>query len=313
MAMVPVDWKAFIAATMADVREGRIPIARIDDAVARIVRVKLRAGLFDRSPAASAAPGDAIAGTAVRALAREAVAKSLVLLKNDGNLLPLRRGGGRILVVGDGADTMPMQAGGWSITWQGDKTDNRDYPNATTLLGALRASLGDGQVDYSPDGKGVDPRRYRAIVLVAAETPYAEGAGDIAFPAPVAHGERFPQDLAALDRVSGKGVPVVTVLYSGRPIYANDLIARSDAFVAAWLPGTEGEGIADLLLRDGTGRIGRDFTGRLAFDWPGLRCLPSDGSGAQFRRGYGLSLRKPAPAVRVRLDRSTGDCPAASR
>jgi beta-glucosidase len=313
MAMVPDDWKAFIAATVADVREGRIKMSRIDDAVARIVRVKLRAGLFDRSPAAAPVSAETIGGPAVRALAREAVARSLVLLKNDKGLLPLRRGGGRILVVGEGADSLPMQAGGWSITWQGDKTDNRDYPNATTLLGALRRSLGAGNVDYSPDGRGVDPRRYRAVVMVAAEAPYAEGAGDIAFPAPLSHGERYPQDRAALERVSGKGVPVVTLLYSGRPLYANDLIARSDAFVAAWLPGTEGEGMADLLLRDPAGRIRHDFTGRLPFDWPGLRCLPADGSGIQFRRGYGLSVRRPAPAVRVRLDRSRGDCPASSR
>ena len=152
------------------------------------------------------------------------------------------------MLVGKGADNLPMQAGGWSITWQGDQTTNADFPNADTLLSAMRKTLGDGQVDYSLDGSGVDVRKYSAVVMVAAEDPYAEMKGDIVFPAPIRHSARYPQDLQALDRVSGKGVPVVTVLYSGRPVAANDLINRSDAFVAAWLPGTEGLGLTDLLV-----------------------------------------------------------------
>ena len=245
LAMVPDDWKKFIAATVADVRAGRIPLSRIDDAVSRITRVKLKAGLFDASPATGPHPdASALHSPAVRELAREAVRKSLVLLKNDRGVLPLRRTG-KILVVGKGADSLPMQAGGWSLTWQGDQTTTADYPNADTLLAALRKELGAGQVDYSPDGTGVDLSRYGAIVVVAAENPYAEMKGDITFPAPISHTSRYPGDLAALERVSGKGVPVVTLLYSGRPVAANDLINRSDAFVAAWLPGTEGAGITD--------------------------------------------------------------------
>jgi beta-glucosidase len=315
LAMVPNDWKAFIAETSDDVRAGRIPMGRIDDAVSRIVRVKLRAGLFKASPAG---PGrvaaSAIDDPAGHALAREAVRKSLVLLKNDHGVLPLRRGG-RILVVGAGAASMPMQTGGWSLTWQGDNTDTADYPHGDTLLSAMRKSLGAANIDYSADGQGVDVRRYRAVVMVASETPYAETKGDISFPATMAHSARYPQDLAALDRVAGKGVPVVTLLYSGRPVYANDFIDRSDAFVAAWLPGTEGMGLADMLLRNAAGRARFNFTGRLSFDWPSRQCLAADGSGIAFHRGFGLSrLQRPASAsAALLLDSSTGDCPASSR
>jgi beta-glucosidase len=312
LVMVPDDWKQFIAATTDDVRAGRIPMSRIDDAVSRILRVKLRAGLFRGSPAAPDRRAQAaIDDSAGHALAREAVRKSLVLLKNDRGVLPLRSGG-RILVVGEGADSLPMQAGGWSLTWQGDKTETGDYPNGNTLLAAMRRSLGNASVDYSVDGRGVDVRRYRAVILVAAEHPYAEGAGDIAFPATIAHSARYPQDLAALDRVRGRGVPVVTLLFSGRPVYASDLIGRSDAFVAAWLPGTEGMGLADMLLRDRAGRIRYDYTGRLPFDWPARKCLAADRTDVLFRRGFGLSVRSRARAAPLRLDPSSGECPASS-
>jgi len=300
--MVPEDWKQFIAATVDDVRAGRIPMERIDDAVTRIIRVKLRSGLFAGSPAAGPRPGpDSLHSPAVRALAREAVRKSLVLLKNDGGVLPLRRDS-RVLVVGKGADSVPMQAGGWTLTWQGDQTTNADFPNADTLLDALRKTLGAARVAYSVDGRSVDPKRFDAIVMVAAEEPYAEGKGDIAFPAPVRHSARYPGDLAALDRVSGKGAPVITLLFSGRPVGANDLINRSDAFVAAWLPGSEAMGIANLLVAGPGRRPAFDFTGRLPFDWPAGDCLPAAG-GILFARGYGLSLRqRPAawPPARAR-------------
>ena len=121
--------------------------------------------------------------------------KSLVLLKNDGGLLPLKRGG-KVLVVGRGADSLPMQAGGWSLTWQGDQTATSDYPNADTLLAAMRKSLGADHVDYSVDGNGVDVRRYSAVVMVAAEIPYAEMKGDIAFPAPMRHSSAPSRGLA---------------------------------------------------------------------------------------------------------------------
>jgi len=307
LVMVPDDWKAFIPATIEDVRAGRIPMSRIDDAVTRIIRVKLRSGLFDASPATGPHPdAEALHSKAARDLSREAVRKSLVLLKNNGGVLPLKRGG-KFLVVGKGADSLPMQAGGWSLTWQGDQTTSADYPNADTLLAAMRKTLGAGAVDYSPDGHGVDPKRYRAIVVVAAEAPYAEMKGDVVFPAPYRHTVRYPDDLATLKRVSGKGVPVVTLLYSGRPVAANDLINRSDAFIAAWLPGTEGLGLTDMLFG---GRY--KFTGRLSFDWPAGDCLPQNG-GFQFRRGYGLSLASKSRLGKLPESQRNVACPPQSR
>jgi beta-glucosidase len=312
LAMVPEDWKQFIPATIDDVRGGRIPMSRIDDAVSRIIRVKLKSGLFDGSPATGPHPDvTVLSSTAVRDLAREAVRKSLVLLKNDGGVLPLKRNG-KVLVVGKGADSLPMQSGGWSLTWQGDKTTTADYPNADTLLAAMRKKLGANRVDYSVDGKGVEVRRYGAVVMVAAENPYAEGMGDVAFPAPMRHTARYPQDLQALERISGKGVPVVTVLFSGRPLPVIDLINRSDAFVAAWLPGTEGLGVADMLIAGPNGRRAYEFTGKLSFDWPAGDCLPLKG-GVQFARGYGLSLAVARKVGRVPAPPRTSVCPPESR
>jgi len=312
LVMVPDDWKQFIASTVEDVKAGRIPMSRIDDAVTRIIRVKLRSGLFAASPATGPHPNPAVLNSPqVRELARDAVRKSLVLLKNEGAVLPLKREG-RVLLVGKGADSMPMQSGGWSLTWQGDQTTNADYPNADTLLSAMRKSLGADRVDYAPDGSGVDVTKYSAVVVVAAEEPYAEMKGDIAFPASIRHSARFPQDLQALQRVSGKGVPVVTLLFSGRPVAANDLINRSDAFIAAWLPGTEGMGLADMLLASADGGPRFDFTGRLPFDWPAGDCIPNKG-GIQYRRGYGLSLRDPAKVNRLPEARLTVVCPVESR
>ncbi len=309
LVMVPDDWKQFISATVADVRAGRIPMSRIDDAVTRIIRVKMRSGLFNGSPAAGPGPsGDVLNSNATRELAREAVRKSLVLLKNEGGVLPLKREG-RVLVVGKGANSVPMQAGGWSITWQGDQTTNEDFPNAQTFLSAMRQSLGSDRVDYSVDGTGVDVGRYSAVVMVAAEEPYAEMKGDIVFPASIRHSARHPADIQALERVSGKGVPVVTLLYSGRPVAANDLINRSNAFVAAWLPGTEALGLTDLLLEGADGKPAHDFTGRLSFDWPAGNCVGK----VQFPRGYGLSLKDRSDAGPLPVEAPVVACPADSR
>lgn len=302
--MVPDDWKTFIAKTVEDVRAGRIPMARIDDAVTRILRVKLRMGLFDRPTSAGAFTGQAKA-LDHRALAQEAVRKSAVLLKND-SVLPLSAPR-RLLVVGAAADSFPRQSGGWSLTWQGDETDNRDYPLGETLLGGLRRVYGADRVTYSADGSDVDLRAFDAVVAVIGESPYAEMKGDVRFPAPLSHAARFPTDAALLDRVSGKGVPVVSVLYSGRTVYATDLINRSGAFVAAFLPGTEAGALAELIA----GRGGHDFSGRLSFAWPNTACP----SGAQlatealFPRGYGLSYRSPRATGRLAESGAIASCP----
>ena len=293
--MVPEDWKAFIANTVADVREGRVSMARIDDAVTRVLRVKFRTGLFDRPLAAGRYTGDA-AALVDRPLAQEAVRRSAVLLKNDKAALPLKPGK-RILVVGDAADSFVKQAGGWSITWQGDETDNRDYPVGETMLAGLKRVYGDGNVTWSADGSALAPGRFDAVVAVIGEPPYAEMKGDVPFPKLLSYSDRFPADLALLDRVAGKGVPVVTLLYSGRTLYATDLINRSDAFVAGFLPGTEAGALADLFAGSG----GLDFTARLSFAWPNTPC-PSGGEPASeslFARGFGLSYDRARQTGRL--------------
>lgn len=271
MVMVPDDWKAFIANTTAQVERGEIPLARIDDAVTRILRVKLRSGLFEHAPASSRHAGKP-ASVQHRELARRAVRESLVLLKNEGKVLPLRRDA-RVLVVGASADSVSNQSGGWSLTWQGTENTAADYQNADSLLAALRAELGAGQVSYSADATGLDPTAFDVVLAVIGETPYAETNGDILASDTVSHSRRHPQDLAVLQAAKATGKPVVTVFYSGRPMYANDLLNASQAFVAAWLPGSEGKGITDVLVASGKGPQ-QDFRGRLSFPWPGQPCPP---------------------------------------
>ncbi|GLK47167.1 hypothetical protein GCM10017620_01400 [Brevundimonas intermedia] len=306
MIMVPEDWKAFIGNTIADVEAGRIPMSRIDDAVTRILRVKMRSGLFDHAPSESRYNGQASA-VAATDLAREAVRKSVVLLKNNDRALPLVQGE-KILVVGDSADSLSNQTGGWSLTWQGTENVNADFATGSTLLAALKAQLGAENVVYSRDAVGVDLTQFAKVVVVLGETPYAEYHGDVRFPAPVQYSHLRPNDLALLHAVSGKGVPVVSVLYSGRPAYANDLINLSDAFVAAFLPGTEGAGLADVLSG---GRY--DFTGRLSFAWPGSACSTGEHAGdvVQFARGFGLSYARPATTGELPLPTTPGACDAA--
>lgn len=300
LVMVPNDWKAFINNTMASVQSGAIPMARIDDAVTRILRVKLRSGLMrleggttvSTKPSLRAGAGDATA-LQHRALAREAVRKSLVLLKNEGGVLPLQRGE-KILVVGKSADSLMNQNGGWSLTWQGTSNSNADFPNADTVLAGIREAAGEGNVSYSATGTDVNPADFKAVIAVIGETPYAEGVGDIGKSGTLEHARRYPEDLNVLKAVAGKGAPVFTVLLSGRPVWVNKEINLSNAFVSAWLPGTEGKGIADVLFRKADGSVQYDFVGKLSFSWPKQACqVPLNKGDAAydplFAYGYGLS------------------------
>ncbi|MFC5435158.1 glycoside hydrolase family 3 N-terminal domain-containing protein [Rhodanobacter umsongensis] len=290
MVMVPDDWRAFIANTLGQVQDGEIPITRIDDAVSRIVRAKLAMGAFGKRPSQRAGAGD-VRLLQDRALARRAVRESLVLLKNNHDVLPLKRGS-KLLVVGKSADSLANQVGGWSLTWQGTDNGNADFPNATSVLAGIRAADGAANVTYRATTDGVDLKTFDAIIAVIGETPYAETMGDIIPSATLRHSDRHPEDLAALKAVAASGKPVVTVFLSGRPLYVNDLLNLSDAFVAAWLPGTEGDGIADLLFADAAGGRAFNFTGTLAMPWPGLPCADAGGRDKAanwlFARGYGL-------------------------
>lgn len=310
--MVPDDWKAFISNTMAQVQSGQIPMSRIDDAVTRILRVKMRAGLFNgKTPAQNQYAGQASALQA-RALAREAVQKSLVLLKNNGSVLPLARSK-RLLVVGKSADSMQNQTGGWTLSWQGTDNSNADFPNGDTILAGLRSLA--TSVTYSADGSGVNPANFDAIIAVIGETPYAEGVGDISSSGSLAHSSRYPQDLAVLRAVAGKGKPVITVFVGGRPVYANDLLNLSDAFVSAWLPGTEGKGVADVLMRNASGGINLDFSGRLSFSWPKTACQTSNNIddadyAPLFAWGYGLRYASTASVPQLEVNIPGNGCNA---
>jgi beta-glucosidase len=312
--MVPADWRAFITNTVADVRAGLIPMSRIDDAVTRILRVKKRAGLFEAPRPSKREFANNEQNLVDHQLARRAVRESLVLLKNDNAVLPLRSDR-KILVVGKSADSLQNQSGGWSLSWQGgpwtfgpnDFNLNTDFPNGETILAGIREKVGDANVTYSIDGAGVDVRDFDAVIAVIGETPYSEVFGDIATQTgnhdstntalrTMELGVRLPEDRAVLQAVSGHGVPVVTVLVSGRVLYANPEINLSNAFVAAWLPGTEGGGVADVLFRDHRGEIAHDFTGKLSVSWPRTACQTTVNVGdanyhPQFAFGYGLTYR----------------------
>src|SRR5258708_21612574 len=262
MLMAPDDWKALYRNMLAQARAGDIAPDRIDDAVRRILRVKLKLGLFD--PARPwEGRADVLASAEHRALAREAVRKSLVLLKNDG-VLPLRASS-RVLVAGSGADDIGLQAGGWTLSWQGGEHRNRDFPQGQSIYAGLRQAIeaGGGSVEFNADGQY--SARPEVAVVVFGETPYAEGWGDLKT-LEYQSGEKH--DLALLRRLKAQGVPVVTGFLSGRPLWVNPEINASDAFVAAWLPGSEGGGVADVLVGSVTGAPRHDFVGRLAFSLP---------------------------------------------
>ncbi len=268
MFMAPEDWRALLENTIEQARSGVIPMDRLDDAVRRILRVKMRAGLFDKGKPSSrplAGRSELLGSPEHRAVARQAVRESLVLLKNNGGLLPLERSQ-RVLVAGDGADDIAKQCGGWTLTWQGTDLANEDFPGATSIWHGIRAAVeaAGGTATLSVDGSFSGPPPDVAIV-VFGEEPYAEFHGDRET---LDYGLFRPDDLKLLQRLQAAGVPVVSIFLSGRPMWVNPELNASDAFVAAWLPGTEGGGVSDLIFRSAAGGSAHDFTGRLAHSWP---------------------------------------------
>lgn len=310
MLMAADSWKQFRAHTLDEVRDGTIPLSRIDDAVRRILRVKILAGLFQAGTAAQQAkPADlAVIGSAAhRALAREAVRRSLVLLKNERGVLPLRAGA-HVLVAGAAADDIGLQCGGWSIDWQGDHNANADFPGATSIYGGLAAALtaGGGSAEFSADGSYA--RRPDVAVVVFGERPYAEFDGDRET---LQLGERDVAGLELLRRFRERHIPAVAVLLSGRPLWMNPELNAADAFVAAWLPGSEGAGVADVLVGKANGAPRYDFAGRLPFPWPAT-AAPAGGSfPVLYAAGYGLTYGKPARAVVLPEDPAIGAGPGA--
>ncbi len=293
MAMASDSWKGFYETTLAAVKDGRITTQRLDDAVRRILRVKFRLGLFEAgSPSTRAVGGQfaLIGAPAHRAVARQAVRESLVLLKNQNGLLPLSPKQ-RILVAGDGADDVGKQAGGWTLNWQGTGTTRKDFPNADTIYEGIarQASAAGGEAVLAVDGRyAVKPD---VAVVVFGEDPYAEFQGDRPT---LAYKPGNETDLALLKRLKAEGIPVVAVFLSGRPLWVNREINAAGAFVAAWLPGSEGAGIADVLLRGSDGRVQHDFKGKLSFSWPRTGTQYANNVGQKdydplFAFGFGLT------------------------
>jgi beta-glucosidase len=253
MGMVPERYELFTKLLTELAEEGAVPMARIDDAVRRILRVKAAMGLLDKSQDHLADPklAESFGSPQHREVARRAVRESLVILKNDG-VLPLG-GVKRVHVSGAAANDLGIQCGGWTIDWQGTLGDITT--GGTTILTALRNELaGDIQLSNDDDGRGATGAD--VAIVVVGEAPYAEGGGDTADPA------LSKADHEVIDRVAASGVPTVLVVLSGRPVVLGDAVDKVDAVVAAWLPGTEGQGVADILL--GTHKP----TGTLSFSWP---------------------------------------------
>jgi beta-glucosidase len=266
MVMVPEQWKGFLRNTLRQVKADEISMARIDDAVERILRVKIRAGLFEKGlPSSREVAGNAglIGAPAHREVARDAVRKSLVLLKND-DVLPLRAGK-HVLVAGDGADNIGKQNGGWTITWQGTENKNSEFPGATSIYDGLAKAIKSigGSTELSVSGNW--SKKPDVAVVVFGEEPYAEGQGDVHT---LAYRNGRTEDLELMQKLQSQDIPVVSVFITGRPLWVNAEINSSDAFVVAWLPGTEGGGVADVLVADSDNNPRYDFTGRLSFDWP---------------------------------------------
>ncbi|MDE2952781.1 MAG: glycoside hydrolase family 3 C-terminal domain-containing protein [Chloroflexota bacterium] len=280
MVMVPYDFRRFIAALKKAVEGGDVALKRIDDAVRRILRVKLDLGLFEQ-PFGDKPLLESLGCAAHRQVAREALRKSLVLLKNERQSLPLSRDAPRLLVAGRAADDIGLQCGGWSITWQGEAGATT---SGTTILEGLRAAVADtAAIDYSADGQFAAEARAAVGIVALHEEPYAEGFGDRADLSLV------PDEIALLRRVRERCDKLIVLLIAGRPRILTEQLPWIDALVAAWLPGSEAHGIADVLFGD------YPFTGKLPFSWPRsmdqipLAALQASAEEPLWEYGYGLT------------------------
>ena len=290
MVMVPHDYRRFISAVQAGYEAGLIPLSRIDDACRRILSVKNRLGLFD-DPFGDETLLPEVGGTAHRAVAREAVRKSQVLLKNEDGALPLLPGIAQIVIAGEAADDIGLQCGGWTIEWQGRRGASTV---GTTLLKAVEDTVLPGtSVVYKPNGEFSELDTADVGIVVVGEQPYSEGEGDrddLNLPA---------DDIALVHRVRLHCKILVLVIYSGRPLIIREVLDSCDAVVASWLPGTEARGIADVLFGI------EAFSGRLPHEWPrdmGQVPLRTDGL-PLFPVGHGLTTRTVAATAPRATDR----------
>jgi len=287
MFMVPTKYRELYGFLLELVKENKVPMSRIDDANKRILRVKYAVGLMDpkRSPLADRKLHTSFGSAAHRRVARQCVRESLVLLKNEKRTLPLSKRAERIHVAGKSVDDIGNQCGGWSISWQGKSGSL--VTGGTTALKAIQDSVSKTtKVTYSKDGDGAQGADVGVVVI--GETPYAEMMGDRVDLTVSA------EDVAAVDKMRQAGIPVVVILMSGRPMIIDQVLDKCDAFIAAWLPGTEGHGIADVLFGD------FKPTGKLSFSWPrSMDQIPINAGDSRydplFKYGYGLTYRQSKP------------------
>ncbi|HEY8053365.1 MAG TPA: glycoside hydrolase family 3 protein [Steroidobacteraceae bacterium] len=291
MLMAPDGWRDLQANLLAQVASGEIPASRLDDAVRRVLRVKLRAGLdHEGRPSSRPFAGhyNLLGSAAHRAVARQAVRESLVLLKNRSHLLPLAPHS-RVLVTGDGADSIAKQSGGWTINWQGTEP-NQDFPHAETIYAGIARCVRAAHGSVELGSNGEFHTRPDVAIVVFGENPYAEYEGDVPT---LEYSRDDKRDLAMLRRLRAADVPVVAVFLSGRPLWVNAELNAADSFVAAWLPGPEGGGIADVLFRGPDGAVRYDFRGKLPMSWPRSPKPPAvddvAGEAPLFAFGYGLT------------------------
>jgi beta-glucosidase len=290
MYMAPDSWKPLYQSLLAQVKDGTVPMVRLDDAVTRILRVKMRLGLFEAGKPSSrplAGRWELLGAPAHRAIAREAVGKSLVLLKNQG-VLPLKPGA-EVLVAGDAADDIARQSGGWTLTWQGTGLTNANFPGATSIWTGIREAVTKSGGRATLSAEGHFAKKPDVAIVVFGETPYAEFQGDLKT---LRLRPELRGQVETMRRLKAAGVPVVAVMLTGRPLFTGPELNLADAFVVAWLPGSEGAGVADRLIapRDGAAPV---FTGRLSMPWPAS--TRAEGP-ALYPLGYGLSGQEPASA-----------------
>ena len=311
MFMAPDSWKGLYENTLQQVQAGEISEERLNDAVRRILRAKLHYGLFEQGrPSDRPLSGDksVLGAPEHKALAREAVRKSLVLLKNEGGVLPLARNL-TVLVAGDGADDISKQSGGWTLTWQGGDLDNALFPNGESIFAGVKAAVESGGGSVTLNEAGAYEQKPDVAIVVFGEKSYAEFQGD---QPNVAFADPSGQALETLRKLKADGVKVVSVFLSGRPLWVNPEINASDAFVAAWLPGTEGGGVADVLFRKGDGAVNYDFAGKLSYSWPKSAAQTPLNTGDEgydplFAYGYGLSYGDDGGVLALSEDSGLSD------
>ena len=291
MFMVPENWKALYKNTVKQVKDGEISIERLDDAVKRILTVKQQLGMFEgRVP--NQTKYSEVGLQKNREIARRAVRESLVLIKNNNAVLPIKDQQ-KILVIGDSADSLKIQTGGWTLDWQGANNTNSDFPGSVTFLQALK-EYENLEITHKNSLSNFDLNKNYDLVIVAyGEEPYAEGIGD--------RKNLFYRDsktLNTLKRLKRNGNKVVSIFFTGRPLWTNEFINLSDAFVVAWLPGTESRGMTDVLVANEDGSVNYDFQGKLPFSWPSdpnqsTIAFYDPASDAEFDYGYGLTYKSP--------------------